>query len=87
MSDGKQFYRCQLCNGVINGWDIKAGDGCTKCGALKMSPSNLSRWEMLVQIAKHPKFWDWPADSVIAEAEFPTGNTKKWAPAKVADHD
>jgi len=80
MNEGKQFYRCVLCQGVVSGWDIEAGDGCPKCASLKMSPSNLSWWEMLVQIIKHPRVWAWPEDQEIATAAFPKSNTKKWTP-------
>lgn len=71
MKEGKQFYRCQLCHGIISDWDIRTGNGCPKCGSLKMSPSNLTLWEMFVQLIKHPKFWDWPEDQVISPADFP----------------
>lgn len=78
MNEGKQFYRCVLCRGVVSGWDIKAGSGCPKCGSLKMSLSSLSSWEMLVQLVKHPRVWAWPEDQEMAAADFPVGNTKKW---------
>ncbi len=53
------FYRCVACTRVVNIWQIKSGDGCT-CGEKKVKPTNLSWWEMLVQIIKHPKVWKWP---------------------------
>ena len=79
----KQFYRCVLCHGVVSEWDIKTGTadtprGCPKCGSLKMSPSNLSWWEMIVQLFKHPNVLAWSEDQIIDEPVFPAGHTKKW---------
>ncbi len=65
------FYRCLLCTTVVSKWDIEKGDGCSKCGGRRMSPTNLSLLEKLVQILKHPKVWDWGEDTPIAQAEFP----------------
>ena len=57
--EGLTFYRCVLCQGVINEWDLKEHHACPHCGHARISPSNLSAWESLVQIAKHPKIWEW----------------------------
>ena len=65
------FYRCLLCASIVSKWDIQDGDGCSKCGSLKMSLTNLSWFEKLVQILKHPKVWDWGEDPEILKAEFP----------------
>lgn len=59
-SDGTMFYRCLLCTSVISPWDIRERHGCPKCAGTKMRPSNLSLWEKLVQLAKHPAIWKWP---------------------------
>lgn len=56
---GLLFYRCCLCGTVVSKWDIKEHKGCQKCGHAKMRPSNLSFWEKLVQVFKHPKIWEW----------------------------
>lgn len=57
---GLPFYRCTLCRGVISMWDIYEGPhNCPKCGGARMSPTNLSWWEMFIQIIKHPKLWTW----------------------------
>ena len=58
--DGLRFYRCTLCRGVVSPWDIKNPPNiCRKCGGARISPSNLSWFEILVQIIKHPKVWTW----------------------------
>lgn len=60
MSAGLPFFRCTLCRGVVSQWDIyKDGHNCPKCGGARISPTNLSFWEKLVQIWKHPKVWTW----------------------------
>jgi|10_taG_2_1085330.scaffolds.fasta_scaffold167174_2 DNA-directed RNA polymerase subunit RPC12/RpoP len=69
--EGLTFYRCQLCATVVSKWDIVSGDGCPKCGGLKLSPSRLSLWEKLVQIWRHPRVWDWGGDPETLPAEFP----------------
>lgn len=56
---GLLFYRCVLCTSVVSKWDIKKHHGCPKCGNPRIKPSNLSLWEMFVQILKHPKVWTW----------------------------
>ena len=55
------FYRCMLCGGVVNEWDIQDG-GCPKCGGRRIQPSNLSILEKIAQIIKHPKVWEWKHD-------------------------
>ena len=70
MKEGKKFYRCTLCNSVVNAWDIKTGKGCPKCGATKLSPTNLSAWEKLVQLCKHPNVRAWPPDLEMKKAAF-----------------
>ena len=65
------FYRCLLCTSGVSKWDIEGGDGCRKCGGRKMSPTNLSLFEKLWQILRHPKVWDWGEDVPIGQAEFP----------------
>ena len=58
MNEGMSFYRCLLCHGVVSPWDIRAG-GCPKCGGVRIQPADLTTWEKLVQIVKHPKLWTW----------------------------
>jgi len=53
------FYRCELCGTVVNHQDITTGKGCCKCGGLRIKPTNLTLWEKLVQICKHPAVWRW----------------------------
>lgn len=57
--DALQFYRCVLCHRVVNLWDLREHKACPHCGHAKMSPTNLTLWEKVVQIAKHPKVWTW----------------------------
>jgi hypothetical protein len=59
MSEGKLFYRCELCHSVVSEWDIKKHKGCGKCGNVRIRPSDLSFLEKLIQIVKHPKIWAW----------------------------
>ena len=56
---GMLFYRCNLCGHVVNKWDIKESKGCPKCANPRIKPTNLSLWEKIVQIIKHPKVWEW----------------------------
>ena len=53
------FYRCMLCGGVVSQWDIRQTHACPKCNNIRIRPSNLTIWEKIVQIAKHPKVWAW----------------------------
>ena len=57
--EGVMFFRCLLCRGVVSPWDIKEIQACPKCGQRRISPSNLSFFEKIVQFCKHPKFWEW----------------------------
>lgn len=57
MREGTQFYRCILCGTVVNLWEIREGDGCGKCGGLKIRPTSLGIWEKLVQLFKHPSLF------------------------------
>lgn len=59
MEEGMQFYRCTLCHRVVSIWDIHEFKGCPYCKANKISPTDLTLWEKLVQIIKHPKVWRW----------------------------
>ncbi len=59
MERGRQFYRCILCGTVVSSRDIHEHHGCPKCGNVRVRPSDLSLWEKLVQIAKHPAVWRW----------------------------
>lgn len=59
-SGGTLFYRCLLCTSVVSPWDIREHHGCRKCAGTKLKPSNLSFWEKLVQLVKHPMVWKWP---------------------------
>lgn len=58
-SVGTEFFRCELCAGVVSPWDIEEG-GCGRCGHKRIRPTGLTLWEKIVQIAKHPKVWEWP---------------------------
>ena len=57
--EGVSFFRCMLCRSVVSPWDIMKHMGCAKCGQRRIQPTNLSIWEMLIQIIKHPKVWRW----------------------------
>lgn len=59
MTEGMIFYRCSLCNSVVSLWDIHNKTACPKCGQVRVQQTNLSLWEKLVQIVKHPKVWEW----------------------------
>ena len=56
---GLMFYRCNLCGHIVSKWDIKESKGCPKCANPRIKPTNLSLWEKIVQIIKHPKVWEW----------------------------
>jgi hypothetical protein len=60
MSEGTQFYRCMLCTTVVSPWDIREVHGCPKCAGTKVKPTNLSLFEKIVQILKHPNLRSWP---------------------------
>jgi predicted Zn-ribbon and HTH transcriptional regulator len=57
--EGIQFYRCTLCGTVVSPWDIQESKGCPKCKNNKIIATELSVWEKIVQIYKHPKVWGW----------------------------
>ena len=59
MKEGMMFYRCALCHRVVSIWDIGEHRGCASCGHRKISPTNLTALEKLVQIIKHPLIWRW----------------------------
>lgn len=59
MNEGVMFYRCVLCGNPVSKWDIHEHQGCAKCGNPRIRPSNLSLWEKVVQILRHPKVWAW----------------------------
>lgn len=64
MNEGLQFYRCVLCNRVVSPWDIQEHHGCAHCGNNKIKPSDLTLWEKIIQILKHPAIWRWTDASV-----------------------
>ncbi|MDD5189453.1 MAG: hypothetical protein PHE50_00240 [Dehalococcoidales bacterium] len=57
--DALTFYRCMLCHRIVSLFDLREYKGCAHCGHMKIAPCNLTLWEKLVQIAKHPKVWEW----------------------------
>lgn len=57
--EGLMFFRCCLCRRVVSPWDIEKEKGCAHCGHTRISPSNLTLIELIVQIVKHPKVWKW----------------------------
>jgi len=59
MEEGLQFYRCILCGHAVSEWDISKYHGCPKCGNVRIRPTNLTTWEKLVEIIKHPRVWEW----------------------------
>lgn len=59
MSEGLVFYRCQMCHKIVSPWDLEKMQGCPTCGHVRVSPSNMTTWEKIVQIWKHPKVWKW----------------------------
>ena len=60
MSDeGLLFYRCYLCRAIFSKWDVDKHFSCPKCGHTKVSPTNLTWREKIVQILKHPVVWKW----------------------------
>lgn len=59
MNEGTAFYRCELCRSVVSPWDINSG-GCKNCSCKRIIPTNLSLWEKIVQVWRHPKVWAWP---------------------------
>lgn len=57
--DGLMFYRCRLCHRIVSLFDLREHHACPYCKHATMSPTNLTLWEKLVQIVKHPKVWTW----------------------------
>jgi len=57
--EGLLFYRCELCRGIVSVWDIQEAGGCAVCGHRRMRPTNLTFFEKVSQLIKHPKFWEW----------------------------
>lgn len=64
MGKGLPFFRCVLCQGVVSLWDINKEHACPKCGSRRISPTNLSWWETIKQIAKHPAIWRWDESAI-----------------------
>lgn len=58
-NEGLKFYRCMLCSSIVSHWDIQEVNGCRKCGNVRIRPSDLSFWEKIYQIIKHPRIWQW----------------------------
>ena len=52
------FYRCTLCGHAVSPWDIDNG-GCPRCGGVHIKPTELTLFEKLAEIVKHPKVWEW----------------------------
>lgn len=64
-NEGLPFFRCTLCMGVVSLWDIyQEPHGCPKCGASRVSPTNLSLKEKIVQVFKHPAVWAWDENRI-----------------------
>ena len=59
MKEGIEFYRCVLCHRPVSRWDIAKHRGCASCGHRKIAPSNLTLFEQIVQVIKHPAVWKW----------------------------
>jgi hypothetical protein len=56
--EGVTFYRCTMCQSVVGPWDIQEYHGC-KCGNNKVYETNLSLFEKIMQVLKHPNVWRW----------------------------
>ncbi len=50
---GAAYYRCVTCRGLVTETDIALG-GCQKCGGRKLVPTNLTIWEKICELVKHP---------------------------------
>jgi rubrerythrin len=57
---GTRFYRCMLCTHVVSPWDLQDHHGCPKCAGTKVKPTNLSLFEKIGQLLRHPRIWTWP---------------------------
>lgn len=64
MSEGMTFYRCMTCSGIVSQWDIRDHGACPTCEGVRIRPTNLTLWEKLVQIIKHPRIWEWSDDFI-----------------------
>jgi hypothetical protein len=63
---GLPFFRCTLCRGVVSVWDIYGPPhACPKCGGARITPTNLTFAEKIVQLAKHPKWWTWDEKQLL----------------------
>jgi len=58
------FYRCETCASVVSPWDIRKA-GCSRCGGVRVRPSNLTLVEKMVQVIKHPKIWEWHKHEIV----------------------
>ncbi len=65
--EGMPFYRCILCGTVVSVWDIREHHGCPKCKNSRVRPSELSLWEKIVQICKHPAVWRWNKEGMPSD--------------------
>lgn len=63
-SDGLTFYRCLLCSGVVSVWDIRTHGACRRCNSVRVRPSDLTIWEKLGQVIRHPRVWEWKNETV-----------------------
>jgi len=59
MHEGIAFYRCTRCHSIVSLWDIKESHGCGLCGGNQIVYTNLTFFEKIKQILKHPKVWRW----------------------------
>ena len=57
--EGLEFYRCRTCHRVVNVWDLKKHNACPYCGGAHFQYTNLTMWEKVKEVVKHPKFWEW----------------------------
>lgn len=67
--NGLLFYRCYVCRRVVSHWDIEKHHGCSHCQCNKIVATNLTWWEKLVQLFKHPKIWEWPDSEKLVEGD------------------
>lgn len=61
-----QFYRCELCHGVVAPWDVMERGGCPKCGGRRLRLTNLSFFEKVWQILRRPRVWRWKNVEMLA---------------------
>jgi DNA-directed RNA polymerase subunit RPC12/RpoP len=55
-----RFYRCVACTRVISPVDIQEHGSCPYCFGRRIRPTNLTWWEKLRELVRHPLFWRWP---------------------------